>query len=335
LKCFGDAHGAIKRIQAFLLQDEIQHSPLNANSPLGVHCKHADFGYVLEDKTIRPALTGVSVTVKPGELLAIVGGVGSGQSTLVKGLIGEAERLKGTVEVGGNTAYVPQASWIQHGTVRDNILFGKPMDETKYKQVLFACCLERDLEIFEFGDLTEIGEAGINLSGGQRQRISLARAVYSDADVYLLDSPLSAVDYYTCNHIFYYCFKRMLKDKAVILITHTLHLLPECDKVVVCQEGKVAYSGVFDLRTVRAFFPTLDETVFEQHIKPDMNQQPGDIVLASAIATPMQASSKASVIWECHRTRKTTSPTPLACSRSLQPGFPLDLLVDFLPLCWS
>jgi len=291
LKSFGDAMGAVKRIETFLLQNEVRRSPLNTSIPKGIRCKNVDFGYILEDKSVRTTLRGLTMSVEPGEIVAICGGVGSGQSTLMKGIIGEAECLAGSFEVGGTTAYVPQASWIQHGTIRDNILFGKPLDEDKYKQVLFACCLERDLEILEFGDLTEIGEAGINLSGGQRQRISLARAVYSDADIYLLDSPLSAVDYFTCNHIFYYCFKQLLKEKTVVLITHTLHLLPECNKVVVCNDGRVCYSGAFDLNNIRPFFPTLDETVFTQHVKPQLDKKPGDVVLAHSINPQSQLST--------------------------------------------
>lgn len=106
------------------------------------------------------------------------------------------------VRVCGTTAYVAQTAWIQNGTIQDNILFGEPMDREKYKQSIKVCCLEKDLEMMEFGDQTEIGERGINLSGGQKQRIQLARAVYQDCDIYLLDDVFSAVDAHTGSELF-------------------------------------------------------------------------------------------------------------------------------------
>lgn len=106
------------------------------------------------------------------------------------------------MRVCGSTAYVAQTAWIQNGTIQENILFGLPMDRQKYQEVIKNCCLEKDLEMMEFGDQTEIGERGINLSGGQKQRIQLARAVYQDCDIYLLDDVFSAVDAHTGSEIF-------------------------------------------------------------------------------------------------------------------------------------
>jgi ABC-type multidrug transport system fused ATPase/permease subunit len=106
------------------------------------------------------------------------------------------------VRVVGSTAYVAQSAWIQSGTVEDNIRFGSPMDHDRYSSVLEACALKKDLELFAFGDQTEIGERGINLSGGQKQRIQLARALYQNSSIYLLDDPFSAVDAHTGSHIF-------------------------------------------------------------------------------------------------------------------------------------
>jgi ABC-type multidrug transport system fused ATPase/permease subunit len=106
------------------------------------------------------------------------------------------------VNVGGTLAYVSQSSWIQSGTVQDNILFGKPMETTRYEKAIKACALDKDISDFSHGDLTEIGQRGINMSGGQKQRIQLARAVYNDADIYLLDDPFSAVDAHTASILF-------------------------------------------------------------------------------------------------------------------------------------
>ena len=102
----------------------------------------------------------------------------------------------------GTVAYVAQTAWIQSGTVRDNILYGKPMDKIQYKKAIKACALDKDIESFSHGDMTEIGERGLNMSGGQKQRIQLARAVYNDADIYLLDDPFSAVDAHTASTLF-------------------------------------------------------------------------------------------------------------------------------------
>ena len=117
----------------------------------------------------------------------------------------------------GSTAYVAQTSWIQNATIQENILFGKPMNKEKYKEVLRVCSLEKDLEIMEFGDQTEIGERGINLSGGQKQRVQLARAIYQDSDVYLLDDIFSAVDAHTGSEIFKVCLYYGLLDETIMI----------------------------------------------------------------------------------------------------------------------
>jgi ATP-binding cassette subfamily C (CFTR/MRP) protein 2 len=147
-------------------------------------------------------LTGVNLQVKRGARVAVCGTVGSGKSSLLSCILGEIPKISGTVRVVGSTAYVAQSAWIQSGTVEDNIRFGSPMDHDRYSSVLEACALKKDLELFAFGDQTEIGERGINLSGGQKQRIQLARALYQNSSIYLLDDPFSAVDAHTGSHIF-------------------------------------------------------------------------------------------------------------------------------------
>src|SRR5690606_33277800 len=140
-------------------------------------------------------LTDINFECKHGELLMIVGRVGSGKSSLLNGIIGEMRKVSGKVEVNGSLAYCAQQAWIQNATLRDNITFGKPFDKEKYEHVIKICALAKDLEILKYGDMTEIGEKGINLSGGQRQRVSLARAVYQDKDIYLFDDPLRYGNY--------------------------------------------------------------------------------------------------------------------------------------------
>ena len=142
----------------------------------------------------KPILDKINFKVMRGKFVAVVGTVGSGKSSLLYALLGEMEKCSGSVNISGDAqlAYVPQQAWIQNCTLKDNILFGKELDQKKYQKVLRACALKQDLLTLAGGDQTEIGEKGINLSGGQKQRVSLARAVYSDSDLFLLDDPLSA-----------------------------------------------------------------------------------------------------------------------------------------------
>ncbi|CAN1254228.1 ABC transporter C family member 6 [Linum perenne] len=150
----------------------------------------------------KATLRNINLAVKFGEKVAICGEVGSGKSTLLAAVLGEVPRINGTVNVHGKIAYVSQTAWIQTATIRDNILFGSVMEPVRYREVLKRCCLVKDLEMLPNGDCTEIGERGVNLSGGQKQRIQLARALYQDADVYLLDDPFSAVDAHTATSLF-------------------------------------------------------------------------------------------------------------------------------------
>ncbi|KJE97611.1 ABC transporter ABCC2 [Capsaspora owczarzaki ATCC 30864] len=278
IKNFSDSSSSLKRISTFLLLPEM--APRVRLSTPGIRIEDATFSYTAAAKpanshtnlpslvdnapqarTFIPGLSGINIDLHGPTLLAVVGSVSSGKTSLINGLVGDAVITAGTAKVGGTLAYVPQTSWIQHASVRDNILFGRPMDEARYRRTVFACALESDFKILQFGDMTEIGESGINLSGGQKQRISLARAVYSNSDVYLLDSPLSAVDHHTCTHIFEHCIKGMLRDKTVVLVTHQLHLLPQCDLILACKEGQVAYYGPFDPIAVRGAFPGIADEV--------------------------------------------------------------------------
>nr|QVT92339.1 ABC transporter [Salvia miltiorrhiza] len=169
---------------------------------------------------------------------------GSGKSSLLAAILGEMFKLSGK-----SVRYhclVAQTAWIQNGTIQENILFGLPMNGEKYKKVLRACCLEKDMEMMEFGDQTEIGERGINLSGGQKQRIQLARAVYQDCDIYLLDDVFSAVDAHTGSDIFKECVRGILRDKTIILVTHQVDFLHNVDQILVMREGSIVQSGKYD-----------------------------------------------------------------------------------------
>uniref|UniRef100_A0A8C1PCR4 Uncharacterized protein n=1 Tax=Cyprinus carpio TaxID=7962 RepID=A0A8C1PCR4_CYPCA len=208
-------------------------------------------------------LFSVSLDIKPGRLVAVVGAVGSGKTSLISALLGELHSLKGRINIKGSVAFVPQQAWIQNATVMDNILFGSNLDEERYRSVVDACALGPDLDLLPGRDQTEIGEKGINLSGGQKQRVSLARAVYSSADVYLLDDPLSAVDSHVGKHLFERVIgpKGLLKDKTRILVTHGISFLPYVDEIVVLVNGVVSEVGSYDgLRASKGAFSEFLET---------------------------------------------------------------------------
>ncbi|CAL1291845.1 unnamed protein product [Larinioides sclopetarius] len=237
---------SLKRMNKYLQGDEIdldiiKHDP-SEKDPVVI--ENGTFSWTKED---APALTNLNFRVKEGSLVAVVGQVGAGKSSLLSALLGDMVKWCGKVNVKGSVAYVPQQAWIQNATLRKNVLFTQTYDEKKYKSVLEACALAQDLEILPGGDMTEIGEKGINLSGGQKQRVSLARAVYSDADIYYLDDPLSAVDAHVGKHIFEQVIGStgVLQKKTRILVTHRISVLPEVDTIIVLQEGKVSEMGSY------------------------------------------------------------------------------------------
>ncbi|KAI1894334.1 hypothetical protein AGOR_G00114740 [Albula goreensis] len=189
--------------------------------------------------------TACVLDIKPGRLVAVVGAVGSGKSSLISAILGEVHTLKGYINIKGSVAYVPQQAWIQNATLRDNILFGSALEEARYQEVLKACALEPDLNCC----LEETKQKlGINLSGGQKQRVSLARATYSSADIYLLDDPLSAVDSHVGKHLFNNVVgpNGLLKDKTRILVTHGVGFLPQVDEIVVLVDGQVSEVGSYE-----------------------------------------------------------------------------------------
>ncbi|XP_071839257.1 ATP-binding cassette sub-family C member 5-like isoform X2 [Apostichopus japonicus] len=188
-------------------------------------------------------LKDIDLCVPKGQLVGICGAVGSGKSSLLYALLDQMETVSGSVAMDGSMALVTQQAWIQNATVRDNILFSKSFDRERYDKVVAACCLNPDFEIMMNKDLTEIGERGINLSGGQKQRVSIARALYADRDIYLLDDPLSAVDAHVGAHIFNKCIKTALRGKTVLFVTHQLQYLEECDSIILMKNGQMGEQG--------------------------------------------------------------------------------------------
>ncbi|XP_070201565.1 ATP-binding cassette sub-family C member 3-like [Littorina saxatilis] len=238
---------SLKRLRNFLSCDELDPSGIcrTADDGMALNIKDGTFTW---DRSLPPSLSGINLDVKEGQLVAVVGPVGAGKSSLLSAFLGEIRKLKGSVWVRGSMGYVAQQAWIQNQPMRDCILFDSPMDHKKYKKIVRACALKPDIEMFPDGDMTEIGEKGINLSGGQKLRVSLARAVYQDCDVYLLDDPLSAVDSHVGKHIFRKVISAsgMLKNKTRVLVTHGIHWLPMCDSIVVMDQGHIVQTGTYE-----------------------------------------------------------------------------------------
>lgn len=195
-----EAYVSVNRLTTFLSAKELQSDAVERLHP-SVPAKDGDELISVEKASFawtgtqnEATLVNISLSVKKGELVGVVGRVGSGKSSLLSAVLGEMTRMSGRVVLRGNVAYVSQNPWLQGATVKENIVFGHRFSPNFYEAVLDACAIRQDLAILVDGDETEIGEKGVTLSGGQRARISLARAVYSRADIILFDDPLSAVE---------------------------------------------------------------------------------------------------------------------------------------------
>ncbi|XP_035695059.1 multidrug resistance-associated protein 1-like [Branchiostoma floridae] len=246
ISSFVQARVSLQRLENFLSHDELDPNNVDRHVLTGPPITIND-GTFSWGKAEGPILKDISFAVPDGSLVAVVGQVGAGKSSLLSALLGEMEKQHGYVAVRGSTAYVPQQAWIQNATLRDNILFDKRLNISQYKEVLEACALGPDLEMLPGGDMTEIGEKGINLSGGQKQRVSLARAVYSDSNIYYLDDPLSAVDAHVGKHIFDHVIgpNGILKGKTRLLVTHGISFLPQCDQIMVLVDGRIWLLGTY------------------------------------------------------------------------------------------
>ncbi|XP_069939625.1 multidrug resistance-associated protein 1 isoform X2 [Cherax quadricarinatus] len=240
---------SLKRLNKFLNADELDPNSVSRDSSESnpVIIKDGTFAWGHGEEEGKPVLKNINLSVADGSLVAVVGSVGAGKSSLISAILGEMEKQSGRVNIKGNIAYVSQQAWIQNSTLESNILFNNQKDDDRYNSCVRACALAADLEMLPAGDQTEIGEKGINLSGGQKQRVSLARAVYADTDIYLLDDPLSAVDSHVGKHIFEQVIgpHGILKKKTRILVTHSVTYLPQVDKIVVLKNGVVTEQGTY------------------------------------------------------------------------------------------
>ncbi|KAM6551931.1 hypothetical protein CsatB_001739 [Cannabis sativa] len=242
-----NANISLQRIEGLLLAEEIILEP---NPPLQqelsvISIKNGYFSW--DAKANKPTLSNINLDIREGSLVAIVGGTGEGKTSLLSAMLGELPSVTSqSVVIRGNVAYVPQISWIFNASVRDNILFGSEFEPERYWKAIDVAELHLDLDLLPARDLTEIGERGVNISGGQKQRISIARAVYSNADVYMFDDPLSALDAHVGRQVFNKCIKQELQGKTRLLVTNQLHFLPQVDRIVLVCDGTIMEEGTYE-----------------------------------------------------------------------------------------
>ncbi|KAG0028464.1 Multidrug resistance-associated protein 1 [Podila clonocystis] len=277
VKSTSGARLALHRLNDYLTQPEIvplQEYSAAEGGDTALELSGGEFTWDGDDN--GPALSDINLTVKKGEVVAIVGDVGSGKSSFVAALLGQIRQTGSgpKLKLYGKSSYVPQEAWLINVNLRENIVFGKDFEEERYNTVVKVCALERDLTLLSHGDMTEIGERGSNLSGGQKQRVSLARAVYHKSDIVLMDDPLSAVDQNVGRHIFDQCIRGYLSDRTVIIVTHQLQYLHRCDRIVMLQNGKIAYQGSYDELMI-------NEPSFATLINTHVSNEDEDGVLAS------------------------------------------------------
>ncbi|KAI1287042.1 ATP-binding cassette sub-family C member 3 [Halotydeus destructor] len=237
---------ARNRLVSFFNGEDDEHAPIRFKEKVefAISVQNGSYSWS-KDGDLK--LENVNANFRTGSLTAVIGPVGSGKSSLISAILGDMCRARGIVKINGSIAHIPQTSWIQNATIKKNIMFTSEIEARKYRGIIDACALEDDLKILPAGDETEIGEKGINLSGGQKQRVSLARAVYSDKDIYLLDDTLSAVDANVGNHLFEQVIgpNGLLKNKTRVLVTHKLSVLPFVDNVMIMKDGQVDYQGSY------------------------------------------------------------------------------------------
>eukprot|EP00742_Colponemidia_sp_Colp-10_P009368 GILJ01010209.1.p1 GENE.GILJ01010209.1~~GILJ01010209.1.p1 ORF type:complete len:1421 (-),score=210.50 GILJ01010209.1:229-4491(-) len=252
-------------------------------------------GTVSDDMLLSATLQDVNVCFPPGKLTCVVGKVGSGKSSLLLALLGEIRKLQGAVTTPLNVAFTSQQAWLRNESARDNILFCRPFEKARYELAVRSCCLEQDFAAWSQKDDTEIGEQGVSLSGGQKQRLALARAVYANADCYLLDEPLAAVDAHVGKLLFHECITNALSGSTRIMVTHQLQFIPQADYIVVCEEGRIAHQGTYEQLKSKVDFTTIVKQKAEElNIEPSHHKPLNDAatypVHVDSLRSPVQSS---------------------------------------------
>jgi ABC-type multidrug transport system fused ATPase/permease subunit len=268
-----NANVSLQRIEELLLSEErilAQNPPLQPGAP-AISIKNGYFSW--DSKTSKPTLSDINLEIPVGSLVAIVGGTGEGKTSLISAMLGELSHAEtSSVDIRGSVAYVPQVSWIFNATLRENILFGSDFESERYWRAIDVTALQHDLDLFPGRDRTEIGERGVNISGGQKQRVSMARAVYSNSDIYIFDDPFSALDAHVAHQVFDSCVKHELKGKTRVLVTNQLHFLPLMDRIILVSEGMIKEEGNFaELSKSGTLFKKLMENAGKMDATQEVN----------------------------------------------------------------
>ncbi|KAJ3109759.1 hypothetical protein HK100_003234, partial [Physocladia obscura] len=376
---WADTRVAIGRIQALLMSEENEFEPtVDSAAEYSVFVEDGDFmwdlseqevsgkavkdsGFVVSDENTdtittdepayeRIALKGINLKIPKGKLVAIVGSVGSGKSSLLSALVGQLRPVNENARVvfSGSMGLAAQIPWIMNASLKDNILFGLPFDQKQYDKAVRVCSLTHDLEVLAGGDMAEIGEKGINLSGGQKQRVSLARLVYSDSSIVLLDDVLSAVDAHVGKAIFNECIAGALSGKTRLLVTHQLHFVPQCDIVITMKNGRISEYGIFsELMAANGEFAKLmhsyggiSETDEEETANSDTgvkaeNNLGAEYPKASSQPNHVQNSSKRLVVAEDRETGGVKSSVFVSFAVAMGGAKSISLLIFMLVLSQS
>ncbi|KAJ6893400.1 ABC transporter C family member 12-like isoform X3 [Populus alba x Populus x berolinensis] len=295
-----NANISLQRLEELFLAEErilAPNPPLERGIP-AISIENGNFSWDL--KLENPTLTNIKLNIQVGSLVAIVGGTGEGKTSLISAMLGELPPMEdASVVIRGTVAYAPQVPWIFNATVRDNILFGSKYEPSRYGKAIDVTALQHDLDLFTGHDLTEIGARGVNISGGQKQRISMARAFYSNSDIYIFDDPLSALDAHVARQVFNSCIKEGLQGKTRVLVTNQLHFLPQVEKIILLSEGMIKEEGTFEeLFKNSELFQKLMENAgkMEEQVKEKENSDNLD-----------HKSSKAEANWENELPQKAGS----------------------------
>lgn len=272
---------SLERIQNFLLFEEVHIGAINLNTvlkkiytstPLLHSSSKKSVGILLQDASAKwisnkqeETLHDINFSVGPKQLVAVVGPVGSGKTSLLHTILRELPLIRGYKDVVGRISYASQESWLFAGTIKQNILFGEDWNPKKYEKIIKVCALERDFKILPYGDRSIVGDRGVTLSGGQRARINLARAIYKDADIYLLDDPLSAVDTQVGKQLFEDCICGYLKNCCTVLVTHQLQYLRNVSKIYLMENGTIVSNGTYnEIRNSNTDFAKLFKPQIEE-----------------------------------------------------------------------
>lgn len=249
---------SILRVQKFLCYEEVTppvqedlNGSIKENGVLTrLSVKEATTGVILKnvcakwtEESTENTLDNISLSMVPNQLVAVIGPVGAGKSSLINVILGELAISSGQMELKGRISLATQEPWLFSGSVKQNILFGEEYNEERYDKVVQCCALKSDFALLPHGDKTLVGERGKLLSGGQKARINLARCIYKQADIYLMDDPLSAVDANVGKHLYEICIRNFLKDKMRLLVTHQLQYLQSADKIIVMNDGQIQAQG--------------------------------------------------------------------------------------------